>query len=88
MRILHVIPAYLPAVRYGGPMFSVHSLCQALAARGHELQVFTTNVDGPGNSSVPIEVPVKMDGVQVRYFFLPHVQEALLGTGTGSRAPA
>ena len=48
MRILHVVPSYLPAVRYGGPIFTVHGLCRALAARGHEVQVFTTNVDGPG----------------------------------------
>ena len=36
MRILHVIPSYLPAVRYGGPIFAIHGLCKALAARGHE----------------------------------------------------
>jgi glycogen synthase len=46
MRILHVVPSYLPAVRYGGPIFAVHGLCRALAARGHEVQVFTTNIDG------------------------------------------
>jgi hypothetical protein len=48
MRILHVVPIHLPAVRYGELIFAVHGLCRALAARGHELQVFTTNVDGPG----------------------------------------
>jgi glycosyltransferase involved in cell wall biosynthesis len=68
MRILHVIPSYLPAVRYGGPIFAVHGLCKALAARGHEVQVFTTNIDGPGNSPVPIGLPVNLEGVQVRYF--------------------
>src|SRR6266498_1819843 len=26
MRILHVVPTYLPAVRYGGPIFTVHGL--------------------------------------------------------------
>jgi glycosyltransferase involved in cell wall biosynthesis len=71
MRILHVIPSYLPAVRYGGPIFAIHGLCKALAARGHEVQVFTTNIDGPGNSPVPIGVPVNVDGVQVRYFSCP-----------------
>jgi glycosyltransferase involved in cell wall biosynthesis len=71
MRILHVVPSYLPAVRYGGPIFAVHGLCQALAVRGHDVQVFTTSVDGPGNSPVPIEIPVVMDCVQVRYFPCP-----------------
>ncbi len=68
MHILHVAPTYFPAVRYGGPIFSVHGLCRALAARGHRIEVFTTNVDGPNNSDVPLGVPVLLDGVQIRYF--------------------
>jgi|SRR5579862_294710 len=68
MRILHVVPTYLPAVRYGGPIFAVHSLCRALASRGHGIEVFTTNVNGRANSDVPIGVPVDLDGVQIRYF--------------------
>lgn len=68
MRLLHVVPTYLPAVRYGGPIRSVHALCRELAARGHEVHVFTTSVDGPGNSDVPLGQPVDVDGVQVTYF--------------------
>ena len=71
MRILHVVPTYFPAVRYGGPIFAVHGLCRALAARGHELQVFTTNRDGPGITPTPIATPVNLDGVQIRYFPIP-----------------
>lgn len=71
MRILHIVPSYLPAVRYGGPIFATHGLCKALVARGHEVQVFTTNIDGPGNSPVPIGLPVDVGGVQVRYFPCP-----------------
>src|SRR5262245_14105630 len=71
MRILHVIPSYLPAVRYGGPIFAIHSLCKAMAARGHEVQVFTTNIDGPRNSPVPIGVPVNWERIRVRYFACP-----------------
>jgi glycosyltransferase involved in cell wall biosynthesis len=68
MRLLHVVPSYLPATRYGGPIFAVHGLCRALAARGHVVEVFTTSIDGPGNSAVPHGVPVMLDGVAVRYF--------------------
>ena len=71
MQILHVVPSYLPAVRYGGPIFAVHGLCRALAARGHEVQVFTTNIDGPGITPTPIATPVDLDGVQIRYFPCP-----------------
>ena len=68
MRILHVAATYLPAVRYGGTIVSVHGLCKALAARGHEVHVFTTSVDGSGDSVVPHREPVDIDGVKVWYF--------------------
>jgi glycosyltransferase involved in cell wall biosynthesis len=68
MRVLHVVPTYLPAVRYGGPIYSVHALCRALAARGHEVHVYTTNVDGSGVSNVSLTKPVVLEGVNVKYF--------------------
>ena len=68
MKILHVVPTYLPARRYGGPIVAVHGLCKALASRGHAVDVFTTNVDGAGVLDVPVESPVPMDGVRVHYF--------------------
>jgi len=68
MRVLHVVPTYLPATRYGGPIHSIHGLCSALAARGHDVHVFTTSVDGSGDSAVPLDRPVTRDGVTVRYF--------------------
>ena len=71
MRLLHIVPTYLPAVRYGGPIFAVHALCRALAARGHVVEVFTTSIDGPRNASVPHDKPVMLDGVKIRYFASP-----------------
>ena len=68
MRILHVVPTYLPATRYGGPIYSVHGLARAQARRGCDVQVFTTNVDGPGESPVALGKPVALDGVKVWYF--------------------
>ncbi len=68
MRILHVVPTYYPAVRYGGTIRAVHELALAQAALGHDVCAFTTNVDGPGCSDVPLGVPVNMGGVKVSYF--------------------
>ncbi len=68
MRILHVVPTYLPATRYGGPIYAVHGLCRALAARGHDVHVYTTNVDGAGVSPVALGATVDVEGVKVRYF--------------------
>ena len=68
MRILHVSPTYYPAVRYGGPIRSVHSLAKAQVERGHQVHVFTSNLDGPQNLNVPVTSPVDLDGVKVHYF--------------------
>ena len=68
MRILHVTPTYLPATRYGGPIYSVHNLCSSLVDIGHDVHVFTTSVDGDSDSNVPYGQPVALDGVQVWYF--------------------
>ncbi len=68
MKILHVVPTYYPAVRYGGPIRSVHGLASTLAAQGHDVHVYTTNVDGQGVSRVPLDRPTLLDGVSVWYF--------------------
>lgn len=68
MKILQVVPTYLPATRYGGPIYSVHGLSKALVQRGHEVHVFTTPVDGDRDSAVPTNQPVDLEGVVVRYF--------------------
>ena len=68
MRLLHVVPTYLPAVRYGGPIRSVHALCRGLAGEGHDVHVFTTSVDGPSDSDVPLLETVDLEGVKVTYF--------------------
>ena len=49
-------------------MAAVHGLCKALAARGHQVTVFTTDVHGAGILDVPRAAPVAVDGVTVWYF--------------------
>jgi len=67
LRILHVVPTYAPAWKHGGPIRAVHGLCKALAARGHTVSVFTTDVDTGGAVPATGEA-VMMDGVAVHYF--------------------
>lgn len=71
MRILHVVPTYLPARRYGGPIESVHGLARSLVLRGHTVDVITTNVDGPVISAAPLGTRVDLDGVGVYYYGSP-----------------
>jgi len=74
LRILHVVPTYFPAVRYGGPIRSVHALAKATAQRGHEVHVYTSSVDGSGDLDVPYGNSVDLDGVRVRYFRVPFMR--------------
>jgi glycosyltransferase involved in cell wall biosynthesis len=74
LRILQVIPTYYPAVRYGGPIRSVHALAKSLVARGHEVHVFTSSVDGPNDLDFPTSAPVELDGVKIRYFPVRHLR--------------
>ncbi len=66
MRILHVIASLAP--RYGGPSVACPALCRELARRGHEVSIYTTNVDGGGRLQVPLDQPVIEQGVEIRYF--------------------
>ena len=68
LRILHVVPTYLPATRYGGPIVSVHGLASAQAALGADVSVLTTSVDGAQDSNVVHEQACLLDGVKVWYF--------------------
>lgn len=48
MKILHVTPTYFPATYWGGPIFTVYQLNNALAALpGVQLKVLTTDAAGP-----------------------------------------
>jgi len=66
LRILHVIASLAP--RYGGPSQVCVELCQELARAGEHVSIYTTNLDGPGTLDVPCQVPVWVNGVEVRYF--------------------
>lgn len=66
MRILHVIPAV--ADRYGGPSAALRGMTAALAERGMDVTVVTTDADGAGRLPVPLETRVVQGGVGYLYF--------------------
>lgn len=83
MRILQIVPTYHPAVRYGGPIESVHGLSRGLVSREHDVHVFTTNIDGPGESNVPLDQVTELDGVSVRYFPVERLRRLYRSTEMG-----
>lgn len=86
MHLLHVVPSFVPAWRYGGPVKAVDELSRALARRDLDVRVYTTDIDGPDNLDVPLDEPVEREGVTTRYFrarsprsytFSPHLARGL-----------
>ena len=85
MRILQVVPTYYPAVRYGGPVRSVHGLAKALVRRGHDVHVYTTSVDGDQDLDVQLGCPIRLDGVQIEYFGVPALRRLFWAPMLGRR---
>lgn len=69
MKILHVIPSYEPAWAFGGTVTATSELCRALARKGIDVTVYTTDANGKGGYlDVPLNEPVNLGGVKVNYF--------------------
>lgn len=66
MKILQVISTLAP--RYGGPSFACPELSRELVTQGHEVSIYTTNVDGSAHLDVPVDRPVVSDGVRIHHF--------------------
>ncbi len=64
MRILHIVPAYQPAIQWGGPVVSVSLLARQQARRGHTVSVWTTTFGLEQN----VTQSRTLDGVAVTYF--------------------
>lgn len=72
-------PSYWPALKYGGPIYSVHSLNKELAKKGIDVIVYTTNVGL--SDKVPVNEKVDVDGVKIFYFEYSGAFEFLGATG-------
>ncbi len=64
MRILHITPAYWPAIHWGGPIISVHLLAKTQRALGNDVSVFTTTLGLKNNKNNT----TTLDGVVIFYF--------------------
>ena len=65
MRILHVINA--ASSNYGWSLDLLNGLCGEQLRLGHEVNIVATNLDGRGRLDVPMDVPVSIGRVSVRY---------------------
>jgi glycosyltransferase involved in cell wall biosynthesis len=65
MRVLHVISAL--AEEFGGPVNSCLETAQALAARGHDVTIYTTDNGVGRRLAVPIRQPVRHLNFRIQY---------------------
>ena len=68
MKILHYTAVYAPAWSFGGPVRSVSQICEGMAAKGHEVTVFTTNAGLEDQPEIVAGEPMDRNGVRVTYF--------------------
>jgi glycosyltransferase involved in cell wall biosynthesis len=68
MKILQVINAYYPPYISGGAAFVAHNISKALAKRGNEVTVYTTNALSKDRLFAPLQNPTYNDGVRIHYF--------------------
>lgn len=87
MKIAHVIPYFLPARVFGGPVTALYALSQAQLRQGHEVIIYTTNAIGHGNfpslpdKEVIEEVRVRRFKTRAKiksYFFTPGLFKDLI----------
>jgi glycosyltransferase involved in cell wall biosynthesis len=81
VKVLHVLAT--PSARYGGPSKVCRETCRALARRGWEPTIYTTNLDYPGGVlDVPLGDEVVEEGVRTRHFpvlFRPYLWSPAMG---------
>ncbi len=68
LKILHVIPVYFPAFKYGGPSVSIHVMNKALVKKGIKIDVMTTNAGLEERKDIVTNQWLNLDGMRVRYF--------------------
>jgi len=84
--IVHALPFFDPATRFGGPVAQLRRVCRELAAHGHRVSVVTTDLEiGP---DLPRDRWIQRDGYRVWYatahrlgrwapYYAPRIREPL-----------
>jgi glycosyltransferase involved in cell wall biosynthesis len=86
LSIVHALPFFDPATRFGGPVAQLRRVCRELAGRGHHVSVVTTDLEI--GSALPRDQWVQRDGYRVWYasthrlgrwapYYAPRIREPL-----------
>lgn len=75
MNILHIVPSYYPAIKYGGPIQSVFYLNRALVKKGVNVDVLTTTSGLKNHEGLINSGWINDKGVRIKYlpyYFYEH----------------
>lgn len=68
MKIVQIVPHYIPASYFGGTQKVAHAIGRSLVKFGHDVTVCTTNLaDNSQNLNIPIDTAIDIEGVKVYY---------------------
>lgn len=73
MRIVHVIGSVGEV--HGGPSIAALAMVEALAERGHDVDLLTTDVNGDGRLHVPLGVEQSLGRARVTFFPVQHPRD-------------
>lgn len=68
MKIAFVVPAFLPARGFGGPIYHVHAIAKLLQQNGDSVCIYTSDVANPYDDSDVLKQKEYVDGILVKRY--------------------
>jgi len=68
LKIAFVVPAFLPARGFGGPIYHVHTIAKILQQKGHSVSIYTSNLANPYDASDVLKEREDVDGILVKRY--------------------
>jgi len=71
LKIVFVLPAFLPARGFGGPLNHVHAIAKIFKEKGHSVEIYTSNIANPSDLSKTLSDKEWIDGILVKRYPAP-----------------
>lgn len=68
MKLAFVIPAFLPARGFGGPLYHVDAISKIFQEKGHSVTIYTSSIANPSNFSETLPEEEYVDGILVKRY--------------------
>jgi glycosyltransferase involved in cell wall biosynthesis len=71
LKLAFVIPAFLPARGFGGPLNHVHAIAKIFKQEGHSVDIYTSNIANPSDLSETLPKKEWIDGILIKRYPAP-----------------